>query len=290
MQLYLASRIASNCVRDYVAACRRTLAAFVRFAPVASIEDLHPRHITDYLAARLRSGIKASTVRGDRAKLLAWVGWLTTEGYIEDRRWGGRVEQVRLPRPLVKALSPEQARQFLVAAEFADHRTSLAKHRDIAMIYLLLDTGLRESELLSLALSDVDVSTRTVRVRHGKGDKERVVWYTEPTAAKLKGYLRLRRQKPGQWLWITRDDTRPCRSLLLQIVKRIGRSIGLDVSVHQLRHTCATQMLRAGMSLPGVSAVLGHSQLRSTQRYLHLLNDDVRREYMAAGPVARLLG
>ncbi len=293
LRLYLSSRIAAGLTRAYVSRVARILNSFLSFTPAALVAELEPVYVSDYLAHRLES-CKASTVAGARACILAWLGWLVLEGVVEDRRWGARVARVKQPKPLTAALSPEQARAFLLTAELGmPHRTELARRRDYAMICTLIDSGLRLAELLALRLEDVDLTHCSLRVRHGKGDKERVALFGELTQGALRSYLRVRRRRVprgGSSLWVTRSGSCPSRSLLLAIVHRIGNACGLSVTVHQLRHTCATQLLRGGMPLPLVARQLGHSQLRSTQRYLHLLDSDLREAYASASPVSRVLG
>jgi site-specific recombinase XerD len=74
------------------------------------------------------------------------------------------------------------------------------------------------------------------------------------------------------------------------IVHRIGRACGLEVTPHMLRHSCASQLLRSGMSLPALSKQLGHASMRSTERYLHLMTEDLQREYRDVSPVTVIMG
>lgn len=180
---YLRSRIAAGLTRAYVSRCRRQLLSFTQFTPVALVADLRPVHVTEYLADRLKR-CKASTVAGDRAAVLTWLRWLTLEEEIEDHRWSARVQKIKQPKPLVRALTQEETRLFLMTAEFAmPHRTELARRRDYAMVCMLVDAGLRESELLALRMEDVDLQHCCARVKHGKGDKERIALFGERTQA-----------------------------------------------------------------------------------------------------------
>lgn len=289
---YLRSRVAAGLSRGYVHRVHRVLSQFVRAVPVAKVVDLEPSMVTDYLSDRLRQ-CKPGTVAGDRAVILAWINWLVLEGEVPNLQWPRRIQRIKQPRPLTRALTPEQARQFLVTAEVGMcHRTALARVRDYAMVCVLMDTGLRESELLSLHLADLELEHCCIRVRHGKGDRERIVLFGTDTQEALRQYLRVRRRHGDAncpWLWLTRHGSRPSRSLILHIITKIGWACGLDVTVHELRHTCATSMLRAGMPLPLVARQLGHSQLRSSERYLHLDDSDLRAAYESASPVTRSL-
>ena len=116
------------------------------------------------------------------------------------------------------------------------------------------------------------------------------VYFGAATATMLRRYLRTREQFPCPWLWITRRGTRLNRDVLNYLVEKVGRAAGLpNLHPHALRHTWATQALRSGMGVVAVSRLLGHAHLRTTQRYVHLLESDLRAEY-GAGVVAAVMG
>lgn len=292
IQVYLQHKITVNCRPGTIQNCRRVLTAFTSFTDAPLASEVTPRHVSAYISHKLTKGTKPTTVKNHRGIILCWLAWLTEEEYIEDRQWSKRVKQIKCESDRAVCMTPEQCRKFLLTAENMPYRSEQTKRRTLAMLYLFLDTALRETELLTLRMVDIDIEGCCVVVKASiaKGRRCREVPFTTETRNLIRAYLRSRRKVESEYLWVTRDHKHPSRSLILQTVKRIGRACGMpDLTVHGLRHTAATMLLRNGMSLVAVSRLLGHAQVRTTEGYLHLLNDDIRTEYAKAGPIARLL-
>ena len=285
---FLLSRIASGCRKSYVSLARRVIAAFVKHVAVPLPSQLEPHHVQEFLAERLDAH-KPSTVRSERGIILSCLTWCCDQGFLPERDWHKTVPQVRTEMIEAKVLTVDQCEQLLAAAECLAYRCDYTKSMALAWVYVLLDTGLRVSELVNLRLDDCDLSARVLRVSaESKTRRERHVWYSTKTAARLKDYLR-RRKSNAEWLWVTTRGSRPSRARVLQYVKHLGGAVGMGwLTVHTFRHTCATMLLRNGMSLDGVRVVLGHTQVRTTQRYLHLLKEDVEKQYKAASPIQGL--
>jgi site-specific recombinase XerD len=140
--------------------------------------------------------------------------------------------------------------------------------RDRAILEVLVVTGIRNSELRSLTMDDVDFGDRTLLVRQGKGRKMRIVPLGRAADA-LQRYIRDGRPKlegPGAAgaLFLSRERRPLGRKTLESIVHRRVR-----VAPHRLRHTCATSMIRDGAREQKVQALLGHASFETTQLYLH---------------------
>ena len=139
-------------------------------------------------------------------------------------------------------------------------------------------TGLRVSELCHLRTDDILSDRGQIRVRQGKGNKERFT----VLSARLRDELRQhwRRYRPEHWLfprW-THPDQPQCRRAVQQAFLEACRPAELPVhgGIHRLRHSFATHLLEAGVELPVVQQLLGHTRLQSTALYLH-----VRRQRIA---------
>ncbi len=131
--------------------------------------------------------------------------------------------------------------------------------------------GLRISELLGLQVTDIDASRMVVTVRHGKGAKDRQV----PLSARL--LLALRRwwstHRHPRWLFPGQTPARPLSDGMVQrIAQRVVKHAGLrkKATLHTLRHSYATHLLEAGVDVVTLQKLLGHSDLSTTARYLHL--------------------
>ena len=161
----------------------------------------------------------------------------------------------------IKALSDEEVEKLL----------SVAKGKYKLIISLLLDTGLRTKELLSLRKEDIDLQRRMIIVRNTKNGEERVVFFTEETAKLLEKHLKK----------LNNNDRVFDVSYfaLYRKLKRLGKKLGIDMRPHVLRHTFATRAIRKGMPLPVVQRLLGHKDIRTTQIYTHLVTEDLKRVY-----------
>jgi integrase/recombinase XerD len=285
---YLQTLVARNDVPDYISQVKARLRRFEKECPVSTPGKLKPKHINDWLAS-LHRNLGGSTVANYRATVVAWLTWLSGEEYIGECNWQRRVEKVKTEGKRPNALTREQTRRFITATQNMIYRNTFTERRNLALICFFLDTGLREAECLNLRLDDVDINTCRVRIRASiaKCRKERVVWFSSATLRVLKAYMRVRRNKKSKYLWLTRLGDKPSKSLILQIVKRIGATCGVpEITVHALRHSAATSMIRNGISLAAASALLGHSSLRTTEIYLHLVEDDIREQYANAAPLS----
>jgi integrase/recombinase XerD len=131
--------------------------------------------------------------------------------------------------------------------------------------------GLRLTEGTQLQVSDIDAQRMLVRVRQGKGGKDRLVPLADRTLELLRAYWQGSRPRP--WLFPARDQQTPRPATTLQkTLKLVVRQSGLakDASIHTLRHSYATPLLARGVSLRVIQELLGHNRPRTTARYTHL--------------------
>jgi len=188
-------------------------------------------------------------------------------------KWIGLREDIPIvPRArgeLIDALTWEEVERLIGAAR---------DYVDLIAVSLMVESGLRASELLALRVADIDLAGGTARVT-GKYGKQRIVILGPLSRAILADYIARARLNPGDRL------INITYQALYKRLKRLARVAGLNparIRPHILRHTFATEALRRGMSLPALQKLLGHSDLKITQVYLHLTGEDVRREYERA--------
>ena len=186
--------------------------------------------------------------------------------------------RVKVPRTLVQALAPEAAEQFI---------QGLRTYRDLAIAGLMLFSGLRSGEVLALRIENLDTPHGMCRV-FGKGRKQRVVPIAESTQNVIRAYLRTERpethakelfvslKRPRRGCAMTRSGL---RSLFRHHRKR---SRTPQANPHRFRHTFASDMIRAGCSLPALQRLLGHSHIDVTMQYLHFCTSDLLEEYRRA--------
>lgn len=141
--------------------------------------------------------------------------------------------------------------------------------RDAAIIGLMVWAGLRENEVASLDLNDVELRERSGRViiRRGKGDKRREVPLGAEVRRALGEWIAVRGQAPGA-LFFGKGTGRISTRLIQRRVAEIGRLAGVEVTPHMLRHTFAKRVLDKGGQLTVVQRLLGHARLETTARYV----------------------
>ena len=165
--------------------------------------------------------------------------------------------------------------------------------RDRLILEMLYATGVRVGELVSIKVSDINFSSRTILIL-GKGNKERIVPYGDYCEEILKlylkdGYLSLNNQN-SPYLFLNarggRLTERGVRYLLEEIIKKT--SVQKNISPHMIRHSFATHLLNQGCDLMTVQKLLGHESIKATQIYTHVTTDRLRSVYQNSFPRARI--
>jgi site-specific recombinase XerD len=157
--------------------------------------------------------------------------------------------------------------------------------RNLAMVRLLLDTGLRAAELFNLRHRDLDLATGRLWVREGKGKKDRGLWFNGSSRGALQSWLDLKATlpcggnfSPAAYFFTDLTGKKPiCGRWLRKLVARLADQAGIAKRIHPhtLRHSFATDLLRDTKNLFLVSKALGHSNISTTQIYLHLADPEL---------------
>ena len=155
--------------------------------------------------------------------------------------------------------------------------------RDLLMVGLVLQTGLRISEVLSLTVNQIDTENKRIRVL-GKGKKLREVVFTDDVLTLLQDYTDVRNTieiKDTDILFLSKNGKKMSRQNINVNLKKYCERAGIDKNItpHSLRHTSITQMGESGMSVAKISAVAGHSSTTTTSRYLHI-KTEVEEQYI----------
>jgi site-specific recombinase XerD len=245
-----------RCARLYLEWCER------HGHPV----ELTRAQVQRYAAELITEGREGNTVRLRLASLRALARWLVEEGELSADPLEG-VKPPKIPAKVAEALTDDQLRALLRACQgrrFQDRR-------DDAIVRLMAETGLRASELVGLAVDDVDIKGGLVTVRNGKGAKGRVAPFGPQTAAALDRYLRMRRahkRADTSALWVGVGSKGFAYFGLNDTLRARAQIAGIEgFHLHLMRHTAATRWLRAGGSESGLMAVAGWSTRDMIDRY-----------------------
>jgi site-specific recombinase XerD len=179
----------------------------------------------------------------------------------------------RFDRTVVSFLSSEETKALLAAPD----RDCWIGRRDYALLTVAIQTGLRVSELCGLCCQDVQLGTGASLRCRGKGRRERCTPLGPSTVKVLHTWMRERASQPGDPLFPTSRGRPLSRDAIALLVGKYATRAGETcptlrakaVSPHTLRHTCAMNLLHAGLDAATIALVLGHANLRSVERYIH---------------------
>lgn len=243
--------------------------------------DLHTatkRDLRGFLFAVGR-GRKKATVARHIAALRTFYRWLERRGAIE----ASPAESLRPPavgRGLPRVATVDELETVLDAA-------AQGSPRDLAILELLYGAGLRVGELEQLNVDDVDLVTGIVRVRQGKGGKERRVPMGSQAVRCTQAWLDTR-ASDSEPLFLNRRGGRLSSRSIRRIVKQAGRRNDVaGLHPHALRHSYATHLLDAGADLRAIQELLGHASLSTTQRYTHVSIERLLDAHRRAHPHGR---
>jgi len=243
-----------------------------------------------WIAYRLRDNVKKVTVSNEIRVMSSFFTWLYGEGIITKNPMVG-IETVKQPKTKKNAFTDD---------EIVTMRNELRTTKEKCIFEMLLSTGCRVTELVSIKISDINEDASILV--HGKGQKDRYVYLNATARFAVDQYVKDRKdgsiwlfprmvsiEKTGEkgipqcrhseWYkypkFVNGEDHADAGSIE-QFVRKLGRKVGVDAYPHKFRRTCATNALRNGMPIEMVSKMLGHEQLSTTQIYLDISDESLK--------------
>lgn len=254
----------------------RIFSKYLATTGISVIDASAGDHIKEWLASARERGVSAFTTRSYWQAVRAFFAFLEREdGLLNPYR---RLVPPRTPRDVLpKALSLDECIRILDGARNARWTTPFERARAVAMLGMALYTGMRRTEILTLRFEDVQFEHRTIRIVHGKGDKQRIAYINEHLETLLRDYVAARdaRRMEGVEFFVALQHghgvgTRTFR----RIVDRVQQTSGVKFGLHRLRHSFITQLVRQGTSPQHIRELAGHRDLSTTQRYTRLFEED----------------
>jgi len=186
-----------------------------------------------------------------------------------------RVRQLREPQIILPTLT---AAQVSAIVNWKPRQKSYYQRRLHLLALILLDTGCRITEALTLRLTDINMESLLLTL-DGKGRKQRIVPFSFELRKALHRYVTDFKRKPDRLLLASRDETMLGRRVILRNMKQLCERLGFEPparTLHAFRHTFAVNYLRKGGSVFHLQKVLGHSTLEMTRRYANLVTADLQ--------------
>jgi integrase/recombinase XerC len=279
--------LASFTVRNYLDDSA-PLRDYMLMRGIPNLESLDRLTLRGYLAWLGELGYVRSSIVRKLSTLRTFLHWLLQHGVISIDPLP-RKRMMKRDQRLPRFLSQDEIAK-LVTAPDASKALGL---RDRALLELLYATGLRVSEVASLNIESVNLSTREIRVT-GKGSKQRIVLMGNTARDALSIYLdnvrpKVANHKSRGALFLNRSGSRLSKRSVQKKVRLYAAGVGLGsgVHTHTLRHSFATHLLEGGADLRVVQELLGHSSPATTQIYTHVTLSQARKVYMSAHPRAK---
>ncbi len=265
-----------------------------RFYPVNidEIDKHHIREFVSYLQLDAKTPhqckpLSQATVQGYVRTLKSFFSWATREEYLVSN------PMTKIPVPkattrVTNTFSQEQIARLI--AVYQGYNGSGC--RNLTILLLLLDSGIRVSELVGIDLGDIGLAEGTIKIRRAKGNKERLVPIGSLVQRTLWKYLNHYRPRPltdkVTRLFLSEEGLPLTRSGIQQMLRRSGKRAGITgvrCSPHTFRHTFAKNYLLNGGDIFSLQKILGHSSLASVRLYLNLFSSDVKKQHQRFSPV-----
>ena len=276
---FLNAKLAANRKQPTINKYKRAIGKVLRVTGDVPLTHVQSKQVRRVMARMRERGLSASTMETYYIAIKAFFTWCSEE-YEIDHNPMQRVERPSVPRRLPPFLTTEEVQRLFWAAK---HETRNVR-KNLAILTVFLDTGIRRGELCNLRISDIDLPHRQMRV-FGKDQDERLVPFSDRTTLALIAY------------WSGRVDQYPSAfhglggslttSGVSSIIRRLGEKAGIDKSVrpHLLRHTFAHRWITGGGDLESLRRILGHGSLAVTQRYAGLAIKHIKAKHESVNPL-----
>lgn len=277
---------------------------------------------TDFILSRQSMGCTPTTIKNYQYTLGRFIAWLEAQGvttpaevsarlvraylaaYADKSDWTKNrlAREIKtllhfwhkegyLPQPVTFDMPKvRQKRLPFLTAEQVQKVLAVCTTRERAIILTLVDSGLRRQEVCNLNRSDVDLQTGIIRVRQGKGRKDRIAVIGATTRrALLKYWQTCPNQEEDAPAFQKNTGERLNANALQSLLRRLSQRSGVPFSAHALRRSFATLSLQAGMDLVSLQTLLGHSDISTTRKYIQWLESDLLEAHRRASPIDNLL-
>lgn len=287
VSIYLRACRARNLALGTIEFYDKKLNGFLRYCANHSIVDVNqltPDDVRAYLIFLEDQKHRPAGIHCYYHSAKTFLKWYENE--VEPHNWRNPIDKVKAPIVPLEPLEPvtiETCRALLETCK----RGQSTELRDKAVLLLLLDTGVRLAEFLSLNINDVDLFTGAIQIRSGKGRKPRNVYLGEKSRRALRRYINSRTDF-NRAVWISKSGERLTGEGLRMMLRRRAEQAKAPVpSPHDFRRAFAIGRWRAGLDILTISKLMGHSSLQVLNRYLKQMGEDLELAAKRSSPVDR---
>ncbi len=247
-------------------------------------------HINDWIMSLTESDLKASTINRKIVALSSFYNFLVNKNIISQNP-ANNISKPKIPKRIPQYVKSKDLNVDILNEDFENNAASdFEPMRNILIIEMLYQTGMRRSELVNLKNEDIDLYRKTIKVL-GKRNKERYIPFTDDFKKLILDYINIKNdffanKQIDDSFFVLKNG----KKLYDKFVYRVVNSYLSDInyisqkSPHILRHTFATHLLQQGADLNAIKELLGHSSLASTQIYAHSSIEHIKEVYSKAHP------
>ena len=252
---------------------------------IKNLSDVKSTHIRDYIRILSDGGMAPASISRIISSIRTYYRFLSSENILDENPVL-LINNPKLPKKLPDVLSEKEISLIINAIQ----KSSQFYQRDKAIIEMLYSCGIRVTELCNLEMSNLFIDEDLIRVM-GKGNKERLLPLGIRSKRYLDDYIKHSRnshiKKSGSsFVFVSRNGNQLTRAMINIILNKWTQASGLkkSVSPHKLRHSFATHLLEGGADLRFVQALLGHSDISTTQIYTHIDKHYLKEVYKIHHP------
>lgn len=268
---------------EYYGKNLRTFTRYLTEKRVESVEALTVHDCRQFMLALRKKEYSAQYQHNIYRSIRTFFNFCVSEGIITESPLT-KMRAPKLPTHEITAFSADEIKSILKACE---------TERDRAICLVLLDSGLRLSELLKLNVGDVNLATGAIKVKEGKGQKDRTVYIGAKSRRQVHRYLTERDPAPGPnsalFIGMRRPVHRLTVSGITQMMGKLADITKIDhCSCHTFRRTFAINCLRNGMNVYALAKLMGHADIQMLNRYLKIQQHDLADAHSEFGVVDHL--
>ena len=258
---------------------------YIELQQIHKISNITSKHIRKYIRVLNESGMAPASISRIISSIRSYHKYLSSEELVKENP-ALILNTPKIPKKLPSVLSEQEISLIIESIE----KSSGFHHRDKAIIEMLYSCGIRVSELCNLEVSKLFLKDDLIMVI-GKGSKERLLPIGERAKKYINNYFKYSRDKfikrtSSSFIFVSKNGNQLTRAMINIILNKWTAISGINKSVspHTLRHSFATHLLEGGADLRFVQALLGHSDISTTQIYTHLDKQHLKEIYKTHHP------
>ena len=273
--------VEKNLSQNTLQAYRQDMKNFFRFLTInhISYRYIKAKNLLDFMIFLKRKNFASATIARNISSIRGLYRYLVSKGDISSSILN-LFESPKIERKIPSIIGKQDVDRIISTK--ISKRDKVNK-RNLAILGLLVTTGLRISELAGLKKTDINLRENWIRVT-GKGKKERIVFFPQEITPFVEHCM----NGPGQFIFGTKTGKPMSRQNIWKIVHKAGKTAGLQINLkpHMLRHTFATRLLEAGMDIRVIQELLGHKSISTTKIYTQVTTTQLKTVHKKFHPRA----